>query len=146
MATSYKFLVYGYPGPQGSKRFVGIGKHTKKGILIEQSDRHFGRLVIGIGLNINTVFDSAPEELRQIATSMRVESQRTFDPYDVLVQFLRRWDFNIAQPMPLLLSLAGLVLLLACANAFMHPGRWWLIALLGLIFPLLLLLSCAETD
>jgi endonuclease/exonuclease/phosphatase family metal-dependent hydrolase len=33
-----------------------------------------------------------------------------------------------------------LLFLLACANAFLHPGRWWLIALLGLIFPLLLLL------
>jgi endonuclease/exonuclease/phosphatase family metal-dependent hydrolase len=29
--------------------------------------------------------------------------------------------------------------LLACANAILHPGRWWVIALLGLIFPLLLL-------
>jgi endonuclease/exonuclease/phosphatase family metal-dependent hydrolase len=33
-----------------------------------------------------------------------------------------------------------LLFLLACANAFLHPERWWLIALLGLIFPLLLLL------
>ena len=33
-----------------------------------------------------------------------------------------------------------LLFLLACANAFLHPGRWWLISLLGLIFPLLLLL------
>lgn len=30
--------------------------------------------------------------------------------------------------------------LLACCNAFLHPGRWWLISLLGLIFPLLLLI------
>ena len=33
-----------------------------------------------------------------------------------------------------------ILFLLACANAFLHPGRWWLIALLGLVFPLLLLL------
>jgi endonuclease/exonuclease/phosphatase family metal-dependent hydrolase len=33
-----------------------------------------------------------------------------------------------------------LLFLLACANAFLHPGRWWLVSLLGLIFPLLLLL------
>jgi endonuclease/exonuclease/phosphatase family metal-dependent hydrolase len=33
--------------------------------------------------------------------------------------------------------------LLACANAILHPAHWWLIALLGLIFPLLcLLLIC----
>jgi endonuclease/exonuclease/phosphatase family metal-dependent hydrolase len=33
-----------------------------------------------------------------------------------------------------------ILFLLACANSFLHPGRWWLIALLGLFFPLLLLL------
>src|SRR6185437_3316938 len=33
-----------------------------------------------------------------------------------------------------------ILFLLACANTFLHPGRWWVIALLGLIFPLLLLL------
>lgn len=32
------------------------------------------------------------------------------------------------------------LLLLSCANAFLHPGPWWLIALLGLLFPLLILL------
>jgi len=36
--------------------------------------------------------------------------------------------------------LAVLLFLLACANSFLHPGRWWIIALLGLLFPLLLLL------
>jgi endonuclease/exonuclease/phosphatase family metal-dependent hydrolase len=35
--------------------------------------------------------------------------------------------------------LAVLLFLLACANSFLHPGRWWVIALLGLLFPLLLL-------
>jgi endonuclease/exonuclease/phosphatase family metal-dependent hydrolase len=29
--------------------------------------------------------------------------------------------------------------LLACANSFLHPDKWWFISLLGLIFPLLLL-------
>ena len=36
-------------------------------------------------------------------------------------------------------GLAVLLFLLACANAFLHPGRWWVISLLGLFFPLLLL-------
>lgn len=43
----------------------------------------------------------------------------------------------------LFLVLNGLVVLLfllACANSFLHPGRWWLISLLGLGFPYLLLL------
>ncbi len=30
--------------------------------------------------------------------------------------------------------------LLACANGFLHPDKWWMISLLGLIFPLLLAL------
>jgi endonuclease/exonuclease/phosphatase family metal-dependent hydrolase len=30
--------------------------------------------------------------------------------------------------------------LLACCNAFLHPGRWWIISLLGLIFPYLFLI------
>jgi len=33
---------------------------------------------------------------------------------------------------------AVILFLLACANAFLHPGKWWFISLLGLIFPLLL--------
>jgi hypothetical protein len=38
-------------------------------------------------------------------------------------------------------SLAVLLFfLLACANSFLHPGRWWLISMLGLFFPYLLLL------
>jgi endonuclease/exonuclease/phosphatase family metal-dependent hydrolase len=30
--------------------------------------------------------------------------------------------------------------LLSCANGFLHPDKWWVISLLGLIFPLLLVL------
>ena len=33
----------------------------------------------------------------------------------------------------------ALLFLLACANSFLHPDKWWFISLLGLIFPLLLL-------
>src|SRR5882757_245069 len=36
--------------------------------------------------------------------------------------------------------LAVILFLLACANSFLHPEKWWMISLLGLIFPLLLLL------
>jgi len=34
----------------------------------------------------------------------------------------------------------ALIFLLSCANAFLHPGRWWIFSLLGLLFPLWLLL------
>jgi endonuclease/exonuclease/phosphatase family metal-dependent hydrolase len=37
-------------------------------------------------------------------------------------------------------SLAVLFFLLACANPFLHPGRLWLVSLLGLFFPYLFLL------
>lgn len=33
------------------------------------------------------------------------------------------------------------VFLMACANAFLHPDKWWFIAILGLTFPFLLLLT-----
>jgi len=33
------------------------------------------------------------------------------------------------------------LLLLSCANAFLHPANWWIVALLGLLFPLLVLLT-----
>jgi len=36
--------------------------------------------------------------------------------------------------------IAVILFLLACANAFLHPGKWWIISLLGLAFPLLLLI------
>ena len=47
----------------------------------------------------------------------------------------------VTRRMFIVLNVVTVILfLLACANAVMHPGRWWAIALLGLIFPLLLLL------
>jgi endonuclease/exonuclease/phosphatase family metal-dependent hydrolase len=36
--------------------------------------------------------------------------------------------------------IVAVLFLLACANAFLHPDKWWIISLLGLIFPLLLLI------
>jgi endonuclease/exonuclease/phosphatase family metal-dependent hydrolase len=41
----------------------------------------------------------------------------------------------------IILNIVTVILfLLACANSVLHPGRLWLVALLGLVFPLLLLL------
>jgi hypothetical protein len=33
--------------------------------------------------------------------------------------------------------------LIACANAWLHPDRWWFFSLLGLAFPILLIFSFA---
>jgi endonuclease/exonuclease/phosphatase family metal-dependent hydrolase len=40
----------------------------------------------------------------------------------------------------LLNVLLGILFLLACCNAFLHPDRWWFVALLAFIFPLLLII------
>ena len=48
---------------------------------------------------------------------------------------------NVTRRLFITLNIITVILfLLACANSFLHPGRWWLVSLLGLIFPLLLLL------
>ena len=48
---------------------------------------------------------------------------------------------SITRRLFIVLNIITVILfLLACANASLHPGRWWIIALLSLIFPLLLLL------
>ncbi len=40
----------------------------------------------------------------------------------------------------LLNLIAAAFFLLACCNAFLHPDKWWFVSLLGLAFPLLLLI------
>ena len=35
---------------------------------------------------------------------------------------------------------AGLLFLLACCNAFLHPEKWWFIAMLAFFFPLFLVI------
>ena len=65
------------------------------GILIEQPDRAPGRLVAGLGWNVNTSFLSAPDDLRAIATSMREVSGQSFLAEDVLLCFLQRWEANL---------------------------------------------------
>ena len=40
----------------------------------------------------------------------------------------------------LLNIIVGMLFLLACCNAFLHPDKWWYIALLSFFFPLFLAL------
>ena len=75
---------------------VWIGRQKVCGILIEQPERAAGKLVVGIGLNINTRFANAPDDLRAIATSMSDVSGQVFAMQDVLVRLLQRWDINCA--------------------------------------------------
>ena len=51
---------------------------------------------------------------------------------------------NFTKRILILTNTAVVILfLLACANAWLHPARWWFISLLGLIFPLLFFLVLA---
>ena len=71
---------------------VWLGRRKVCGILIEQSDRFPERLVIGVGLNVNNSFHDAPDDQRQIATSMADASGGTvFSRTDVLIEFLNQW-------------------------------------------------------
>lgn len=74
---------------------VWLGGRKVCGILIEQPERMPGRLVAGLGWNVNTAFASAPEDIRSIATSMRDTTGSTFDAGDVLQCFLQRWETNL---------------------------------------------------
>lgn len=91
--TVEAFLPY---APVGLKwpNDVWLGHQKCCGILIEQPERAPGKLVVGIGLNVNTKFAGAPEELRSIATSLHDVSGQCFAMQDVLIRLLQRWDIN----------------------------------------------------
>lgn len=58
------------------------------GVLVEVPSPMAGTLVIGIGLNVNNSFDEAPDELRDIATSLIDVSGEETGLTDVLIQLL----------------------------------------------------------
>ncbi len=65
------------------------------GILVEVPPVQRGRLVIGIGLNVNNSFASAPSELQSIATSLHDESGVEFDRTELLRDVLRQLDWDL---------------------------------------------------
>ena len=64
------------------------------GILVESSmtGQQVDYAVLGIGLNVNTVFDGAPAEVQQRATSLRQTFGARFDRERVLSSLLSRLD------------------------------------------------------
>ena len=60
------------------------------GILVEVPVVQRGRLVIGVGLNVNNSFATAPPELHAIATSLCDEIGAEFDRTAVLTEVLRQ--------------------------------------------------------
>ncbi len=61
------------------------------GILVEMPSDAAGRLLVGIGINVNNSLAAAPAELTQTATSMTDVAHRTFGLTDVLLAVLARF-------------------------------------------------------
>jgi BirA family biotin operon repressor/biotin-[acetyl-CoA-carboxylase] ligase len=51
-----------------------------------------GRHIVGVGVNVNSTFETAPEDVRSRAISLKEVTGRTFDRTDVLLSFLREFD------------------------------------------------------
>jgi BirA family transcriptional regulator, biotin operon repressor / biotin---[acetyl-CoA-carboxylase] ligase len=68
-----------------------IGKKAA-GILVEVPSDSAGRLLVGIGINVNNSLEAAPAELAQTATSMTDVAHRTFDLTDVLLAVLAKFS------------------------------------------------------
>lgn len=66
------------------------------GILVE-APSHRGRVVIGVGINVNNSFVSAPAELRETATSLSDASNDIFDLSDVLIAVIQRMGARLSQ-------------------------------------------------
>jgi BirA family biotin operon repressor/biotin-[acetyl-CoA-carboxylase] ligase len=62
------------------------------GILIEAPPGSAGRLVVGIGINVNNRLAGGPEELRSRGTSLAEATGLTFDLTDVLLRVLKQLD------------------------------------------------------
>ena len=75
---------------------VWLGRRKVCGILVESPARPSGRLVIGIGLNVNNAFADAPEDVRQRAVSLAEAAGHAWDVTDVLLRVLRALDGQLA--------------------------------------------------
>ncbi|NQV26703.1 MAG: biotin--[acetyl-CoA-carboxylase] ligase [Rhodopirellula sp.] len=67
------------------------------GILVEPPKGSTSELVIGVGINVANTLADAPEEVRNIATSIRDETGTEFSPSDVLLAFLQRFEILIQE-------------------------------------------------
>ena len=74
---------------------VWLNGRKAAGILVEVPAVQRGRLVIGVGLNVNNSFESAPPELLTLATSMRDQTGVESDRREVLVSLLRQLDEDL---------------------------------------------------
>jgi BirA family transcriptional regulator, biotin operon repressor / biotin---[acetyl-CoA-carboxylase] ligase len=71
---------------------VFLGGKKVSGILLETPRAASGRLIAGIGLNVNNPFAAAPAELRRTAVSMIDVAGRPLDRTQVLIALLERLE------------------------------------------------------
>ncbi|MDB5391548.1 MAG: biotin/acetyl-CoA-carboxylase ligase [Planctomycetaceae bacterium] len=67
------------------------------GILVEIPPRQAGKLVIGIGINVNNSLNGAPDDLQSKATALCDVWNRAWDLENVLTTVLRRLDEHLQQ-------------------------------------------------
>jgi len=65
------------------------------GVLVERTAG--GRLIVGVGLNVNTRFDEAPAEVARRATSLGAATGKEFDLPEVLQDYLRALEQRLTQ-------------------------------------------------
>jgi len=71
---------------------IVVNEKKLAGILLESVPGAQGRIVAGLGMNVNTGADRFPEEIRGIATSLAMESGYVSDIETVLVTVLQEFD------------------------------------------------------
>lgn len=66
------------------------------GILLETASQRPGILVIGIGLNVNNSFHTAPEDLKSLAISLADAGGTSWNRSDVLIAVLRQLEESLS--------------------------------------------------
>jgi BirA family transcriptional regulator, biotin operon repressor / biotin---[acetyl-CoA-carboxylase] ligase len=90
-----------------------LQSHGRKlaGILIETGSDRAGSYfaVVGIGVNVNHTLDDFPDELREIATSLQIETRRTIDRSALAVAILKTfhdWLARLTNDFPSVIAVA----------------------------------------
>lgn len=75
---------------------VYLQNRKVSGILLETVARQSGKLVVGIGINVNNSFADAPTELRDTATSLVDVTQKEHDLTEILITLLRSFENRLS--------------------------------------------------
>jgi BirA family biotin operon repressor/biotin-[acetyl-CoA-carboxylase] ligase len=71
---------------------VYLGDRKVCGVLVETLSARPDTVIIGVGVNVNNSFRTAPPELQAIATSLIDRAGRPFDRSDILIRLLATFD------------------------------------------------------